>query len=290
MTGVYRRCECIDPVTGRQLGGRCPGWRAAVTGAGTRGPRRVLFCHHAEPDPGHAAGGAERGDAPRPNRRERRQPCRAARARRPRAVVWTPERGGHWRATGERRPHQASLNTGWQPRPHAPPGEPGPIPGAGGANRTCTSGRQSPAGRQRYPQPLTRQSARKGPPGSYARRIPRPDRIPRPHPGLSPAPSKISGQAGARRKARSVRVRRQGLEPRTRGLRVRCSVRFPVATSCDFMVMPAEIRCYEPCPGASSYRSLPGWNATAEQTWSKHGGRLISGGSVLSVTAAPPDR
>lgn len=32
---VYKRCGCVDPVTGRQFGGRCPSWRAAVTEAGT---------------------------------------------------------------------------------------------------------------------------------------------------------------------------------------------------------------------------------------------------------------
>ena len=53
-------------------------------------------------------------------------------------------------------------------------------------------------------------------------------------------------------------------------LRVRCSVRFPAATSCDFMIMPAEIRCNRPGLGAASYGPLPGWNATSEQTWSKH--------------------
>jgi hypothetical protein len=38
-----------------------------------------------------------------------------------------------------------------------------------------------------------------------------------------------------RRNPRSVRVRRQGLEPRTRGLRVRCSVRRFLATTCVFI-------------------------------------------------------
>jgi hypothetical protein len=66
-------------------------------------------------------------------------------------------------------------------------------------------------------------------------------------------------------------VRRQGLEPRTRGLRVRCSARFSVATSCDFTMMPAETRCNRPRPAAAWYRPLPGRNATAEQTWSNHG-------------------
>jgi hypothetical protein len=40
-----------------------------------------------------------------------------------------------------------------------------------------------------------------------------------PHTGLSPAPHKIIGQASAWNNPRSGRVRRQGLEPRTRGLR-----------------------------------------------------------------------
>jgi ATP-dependent Clp protease ATP-binding subunit ClpC len=45
----------------------------------------------------------------------------------------------------------------------------------------------------------------------------------RPHSGLSPAPHKIDADAGIIYQCRSGRVRRQGLEPRTRGLRVRCS-------------------------------------------------------------------
>jgi hypothetical protein len=44
-----------------------------------------------------------------------------------------------------------------------------------------------------------------------------------PHNGLSPAPHKISADNPGRHRRRSGRVRRQGLEPRTRGLRVRCS-------------------------------------------------------------------
>src|SRR5262245_28776728 len=63
-----------------------------------------------------------------------------------------------------------------------------------------------------------------------------------------------------------------GLRSRDSGLIVRCSVRFPVATSYDFMIVPAEIRCSRPRLGAVPYRALPGWNATAEQTWSKHRG------------------
>jgi hypothetical protein len=53
---------------------------------------------------------------------------------------------------------------------------------------------------------------------------------------------------------RSGRVRRQGLEPRTRGLRVRCSVRLTDATSCDFMMQPGEIRQRQPdfVPGHAS--------------------------------------
>jgi hypothetical protein len=40
-----------------------------------------------------------------------------------------------------------------------------------------------------------------------------------PHDGLSPAPHKISIDAAIMHHPRSERVRRQGLEPRTRGLR-----------------------------------------------------------------------
>jgi hypothetical protein len=69
---------------------------------------------------------------------------------------------------------------------------------------------------------------------------------------------------------RSECVRRQGLEPRTRRLRVCCSVRLTAATSCDFTAVPAQIHDSQSSPGTACYRLLPGWNATSEQTWSKH--------------------
>ena len=58
------------------------------------------------------------------------------------------------------------------------------------------------------------------------------------------------------------RVRRQGPEPRTRSLRVRCSVRFFSPNCCRAMTVHAAAcrRC----------RVLPGRTGTSEQTWSKH--------------------
>jgi hypothetical protein len=93
-----------------------------------------------------------------------------------------------------------------------------------------------------------------------------------------------SGQNGYRKKdlgpkiPRSVRVRRQGLEPRTRGLRVRCSVRLfflncyqtmlARAGSCHFVQSPASVLC-------CGYRVVPGCTGASEQTWSKHRRRKV---------------
>ena len=59
-------------------------------------------------------------------------------------------------------------------------------------------------------------------------------------------------------RSEDIRVRRQRLEPRTRGLRVSCPVRFNDATSCDFMDAPAKIHDSQPDSGAAWYRLLLG--------------------------------
>jgi hypothetical protein len=58
----------------------------------------------ADPDPCHAARGAERCDPPRLDHRQPAAKAELPRARRPRAVVWTPYRVGQWRRSGERPP------------------------------------------------------------------------------------------------------------------------------------------------------------------------------------------
>jgi len=73
----------------------------------------------------------------------------------------------------------------------------------------------------------------------------------------------------------SDRVRRQGLEPRTRGLRVRCSVRLFCLSCCQAMLARAG-SCHSvrspasaPCCG---YRVVPGCTGASEQPWSNIGG------------------
>src|SRR6266705_6440908 len=75
-------------------------------------------------------------------------------------------------------------------------------------------------------------------------------------------------------KCEYLRVPRQGLEPRTRGLRVRCFVRFSSSTSYHSVPRRA-VTCrtvrQTTSAGAVWCRLLPGRTATSEQTWSKHG-------------------
>jgi hypothetical protein len=74
-------------------------------------------------------------------------------------------------------------------------------------------------------------------------------------------------------------VRRQGLEPRTRGLRVRCSARFCFFTSYHFMPGSAVIcrTVRQPTRARVMWcRPLPGRTATSEQPWSKHGRRSFA--------------
>ena len=96
-------------------------------------------------------------------------------------------------------------------------------------------------------------------------------------------PSRV-GQDGYH--PRSGPVRRQGLEPRTRGLRVRCSANLTVPDSAA--------KCYD-VPGCTANREtaaawcslLPARTGTSEQTWSKHGrGRSWTGAGGSRVSGA----
>ena len=70
---------------------------------------------------------------------------------------------------------------------------------------------------------------------------------------------------------RSEWVRRQGLEPRTRRLRVGWSYFGCVRSACGFTVLPGEICDRFPSFSAGSCRPLPGSARTSEQPWSDHG-------------------
>ena len=83
---------------------------------------------------------------------------------------------------------------------------------------------------------------------------------------------------------RSGWVRRQGLEPRTRGLRVRCSVRF-TPSHCATMLDVPDVR-QATRAGAVWCRPLPGRTATSEQTWSKHGDGHVPKRQIQFVIAA----
>ena len=68
-------------------------------------PGHAGLGRHLDPDPRHPAGRAERRDPPRAAHARTRPPsAELPRARRPRAVVWTPYRIEQWRRTGERPP------------------------------------------------------------------------------------------------------------------------------------------------------------------------------------------
>ena len=74
---------------------------------------------------------------------------------------------------------------------------------------------------------------------------------------------------------RSVRVRRQGLEPRTRGLRVRCSgILFIQSTSAFRLTRWRDIR-NRPRGSAVRCRMLPRSTETSERTWSTHRNRKV---------------
>ena len=66
-------------------------------------------------------------------------------------------------------------------------------------------------------------------------------------------------------------MRRQGLEPRTRRLRVGWSYFGWGRSACGFVVLPREICDRFPGFSAGSCRLLPGSTGTSEQPWSNHG-------------------
>ena len=76
----------------------------------------------------------------------------------------------------------------------------------------------------------------------------------------------------------SERVRRQGLEPRTRGLRVRCSVRL-FSLNCRQTMLARAGRCHFVRSSASAprcgYRMVSDRTGACEQTWSKHPCALV---------------
>ena len=86
---------------------------------------------------------------------------------------------------------------------------------------------------------------------------------------------------------RSEWVRRQGLEPRTRRLRVGWSYSESTRSACDFTVLPAEICNRSPGFGTGSCRLLPGSTGTSEQPWSNHGRDRLW---LMNDRPAIPDR
>jgi hypothetical protein len=68
-------------------------------------------------------------------------------------------------------------------------------------------------------------------------------------------------------------LRRQGLEPRTRGLRVSCFVRLFSLNCCQIMLGRA-VSCHSvrlpACAPRCGYRVVPDRTGASEQTWSKH--------------------
>ena len=87
----------------------------------------------------------------------------------------------------------------------------------------------------------------------------------RPHDGLSPAPHKITADHTIMRQRRSGRVRRQGLEPRTRGLRALLSYQISALDASLCRSVRASTRI-----PADWCRVLTGGTGADEQTPSKH--------------------
>jgi len=92
---------------------------------------------------------------------------------------------------------------------------------------------------------------------------------------LLPYPGRTEVTAGCGFDLGNVRVRRQGLEPRTRGLRVCCSrILFSYSTS-EFNATCCRDTRNAPRRHTVCWRLISGSTGTSEQTWSKHGTRMV---------------
>jgi hypothetical protein len=110
---------------------------------------------------------------------------------------------------------------------------------------------------------------------------------PQQHPTVEQARSERGLESGTNRahnndlesyNPRSLRVRRRGLEPRTRGLRVRCYVRLFSLNCCHAMLTRAGSCHFVRLPASASrcgYRVVPARTGASEQTWSKHRSVLV---------------
>ena len=166
--------------------------------------------------------------------------------------------------------------------PQAPPQD----PHRAHSRRTALTGRTRPQHRHQHATPDTTTARstpghRKTRPGTAKRAPPAPSEPALPGQDHRPARNvRPKRETRPHTKREDLRVRRQGLEPRTRGLRVRCSgFLFTQSTSVFALVrwqrypQLAEAHAVLLTGATALYRDIRA--GTSEQTWSKHGSRMV---------------